>query len=67
LNSDSDGQALHLFRVLLPRRINQLRSIGDAECRLATLKIDAEDLLIMKESDIIGVIEGVSATKKKAA
>jgi chaperonin GroES len=26
-----------------------------------------EDLLIMKESDVMGVIEGVSATKKKAA
>ena len=31
------------------------------------VKIDGEDLLIMKESDIMGVIEGASATKKKAA
>jgi chaperonin GroES len=31
------------------------------------VKIDAEDLLIMKESDVMGVIEGGSATKKKAA
>ncbi len=31
------------------------------------VKIDGEDLLIMKESDVIGVIEGASATKKKAA
>ena len=31
------------------------------------VKIDGEDLLIMKESDIMGVIEGTSATKKKAA
>ena len=31
------------------------------------VKIDAEDLLIMKESDVMGVIEGSSATKKKAA
>ena len=31
------------------------------------VKIDGEDLLIMKESDVMGVIEGVSAMKKKAA
>ncbi len=31
------------------------------------VKIDDEDLLIMKESDILGVLEGVEATKKKAA
>ena len=31
------------------------------------VKIDGKDLLIMKESDIMGVIEGASATKKKAA
>jgi chaperonin GroES len=30
------------------------------------VKIDGEDLLIMKESDILGIIEG-SAAKKKAA
>jgi chaperonin GroES len=31
------------------------------------VKIDGQDLLIMKESDVMGVIEGASATKKKAA
>jgi len=31
------------------------------------VKIDGEDLLIMKESDIMGVIEGTTASKKKAA
>jgi len=31
------------------------------------VKIDGEDRLIMKESDVMGVIEGASATKKKAA
>lgn len=33
------------------------------------VKIDGEDLLIMKESDIMGVLEGTAkrATKKKAA
>jgi chaperonin GroES len=31
------------------------------------VKIDGEELLIMKESDILGIIEGVSAAKKKAA
>ena len=31
------------------------------------VKIDDEDLLIMKESDIMGVIEGAGALKKKAA
>jgi chaperonin GroES len=31
------------------------------------VKIDGEDLLIMKESDVMGVIEGASATKKRAA
>ena len=31
------------------------------------VKIDDQDLLIMKESDIMGVIEGGAAAKKKAA
>ncbi len=31
------------------------------------VKIDGEDLLIMKESDIMGIIEGVPAKKSKAA
>jgi chaperonin GroES len=31
------------------------------------VRIDGQDLLIMKESDIMGVIEGVVAAKKKAA
>jgi chaperonin GroES len=31
------------------------------------VKIDGEELLIMKESDIMGVLEGVTASKKKAA
>ncbi|MEX0810253.1 MAG: co-chaperone GroES [Dongiaceae bacterium] len=31
------------------------------------VKVDGEDLLIMKESDILGVIEGGSAAKKKKA
>ena len=31
------------------------------------VKIDGEDLLIMKESDVMGVIEGEPASKKKAA
>src|SRR5271166_5110797 len=31
------------------------------------VKIDGQDLLIMKESDVMGVIEGASAAKKKAA
>ncbi|MGC2823532.1 MAG: co-chaperone GroES, partial [Pseudolabrys sp.] len=31
------------------------------------VKIDGQDLLIMKESDIMGVIEGGAAVKKKAA
>jgi chaperonin GroES len=30
------------------------------------VKIDGEDLLIMKESDIMGVIEGAAAKKKAA-
>ena len=30
------------------------------------VKIDGEELLIMKESDVMGVIEGAAATKKKA-
>jgi chaperonin GroES len=33
----------------------------------AEVKIDGEDLLIMKESDVMGVIERASATNKKAA
>ena len=31
------------------------------------VKLDGEELLIMKESDLMGVIEGVPAAKKKAA
>ena len=31
------------------------------------VKVDGEDLLIMKESDIMGVLEGRPAAKKKAA
>jgi chaperonin GroES len=31
------------------------------------VKLDGEDLLIMKESDIMGIIEGTPAVKKKAA
>jgi chaperonin GroES len=31
------------------------------------VKIDGEDLIIMKESDILGVLEGAAAKKKKAA
>src|SRR6185295_295755 len=31
------------------------------------VKLDGEDLLIMKESDVMAVIEGAPATKKKAA
>jgi chaperonin GroES len=31
------------------------------------VKLDGEDLLIMKESDIMGVIEGAAAPSRKAA
>ena len=31
------------------------------------VKIDGEELLIMKESDILGIIEGAASSKKKAA
>ena len=31
------------------------------------VRVDGEDLLIMKESDILGIIEGTPAAKKKAA
>ena len=31
------------------------------------VKIDGEELLIMKESDIMGIVEGVPAAKRKAA
>lgn len=31
------------------------------------VKIDGQDLLIMKESDIMGVLEGTKSAKKKAA
>ena len=31
------------------------------------VKLDGEELLIMKESDIMGIVEGVPASKKKAA
>jgi chaperonin GroES len=31
------------------------------------VRVDGEDLLIMKESDILGIVEGVAAAKKKVA
>ncbi len=31
------------------------------------VKVDGEDLLIMKEADIMGVIEGAKSSRKKAA
>jgi chaperonin GroES len=31
------------------------------------VKLDGEELLIMKESDIMGIVEGSPATRKKAA
>jgi chaperonin GroES len=31
------------------------------------VKLDGQELLMMKESDLMGVIEGAPATKKKAA
>src|ERR1700753_3181279 len=31
------------------------------------VKLDGEDLLVMKESDIMGIIEGKPAAKRKAA
>ena len=31
------------------------------------VKVDGKDLLIMKESDILGVLEGVAMARKKAA
>jgi chaperonin GroES len=31
------------------------------------VRVDGEDLLIMKESDILGIVEGVPAAKKKVA
>ena len=31
------------------------------------VKLDGEELLIMNESDIMGIVEGVPASKKKAA
>ncbi len=31
------------------------------------VRIDGEDLLIMKESDILGIVEGIPAVKKKVA
>ena len=31
------------------------------------VRLDGEDLLIMKESDIMGIVEGTPASKRKAA
>ena len=31
------------------------------------VRVDGEDLLIMKESDILGIVEGTSSAKKKVA
>ena len=52
----------------------QFRSIVKAGDRVlfgkwsgTEVRIDGEDLLIMKESDIMGVIEGAPTSKRKAA
>ena len=45
--------------------------VGDrvlfGKCSGTEVKIDGEELMIMKESDIMGVIEGTPASKRKVA
>ena len=40
---------------------------GDYEVTEGSVTIDGEELLVMKESDIMGVLEGAASAKKKAA
>src|SRR5580700_11950072 len=52
---------------LVPTTVKAGESVLFGKWSGTEVKIDGEDLLIMKESDVMGVIEGTGATKKKAA
>ena len=55
--------------VLVPLDVKQGDRILFGKWSGSEIKLDGEDLLIMKESDIMGVIEGpsIAIAKKKAA
>ena len=52
---------------LVPRDVKAGDRILFGKWSGTEVKIDGEDLLIMKESDIMGVLEGAPASRKKAA
>ncbi len=51
---------------LVPLAVKKGDTVLFAKWGGTEIKVDGEDLLIMKESDILGIVEG-SAKKKKAA
>jgi chaperonin GroES len=52
---------------LVPLDVNAGNRILFGKWSGTEVKLDGEELLIMKESDIMGVIEGQPAAKRKAA
>ncbi len=52
---------------LMPLDVKQKDRILFGKWSGTEVKLDGEELLIMKESDIMGIIEGQPAAKRKAA
>lgn len=52
---------------LVPMNVKTGERVLFAKWSGTEVKIDGEELLIMKESDILGVLEGAAAPMKKAA
>jgi chaperonin GroES len=52
---------------LVPLELKQGDTVLFGKWSGTEVKIDGEELMIMKESDILGIIEGVAKSKRKAA
>src|SRR3981081_1600836 len=52
---------------LVPLEVKKGDRIRFGRWSATEIKLDGEDLLIMKESDIMGIIEGTTAAVRKAA
>ncbi|MGQ0664435.1 MAG: co-chaperone GroES [Pseudomonadota bacterium] len=59
--------ALNDKGVLIPMSVKVRDRILFGKWSGTEVKIDGEEILIMKESDIMGVLEGAAAASKKAA
>jgi chaperonin GroES len=54
-------------RVVVRRLEAEEKTAGGIIIPDTEVKLDGEELLIMKESDIMGIVEGHPAAKRKAA